>query len=129
MRVGTIPAARLRSQGSPELAHVFGGCVLTMDFTALPGGDLIAEGLDDLANGRETVPALLVLTGAPRLRTIGISVPETSIRIPEHRLYELLSASNEDTAYSLYNSLIRRLVSFERAAECVCRPTPRGLMR
>jgi hypothetical protein len=34
----------------------------------------------------------LVLVGAPRLRTIGIAVPETSIRIPEHRLEALMDA-------------------------------------
>lgn len=90
-----------------------------MDFTALPGGDLVAQGLDDLSDGRETVPALLVLVGAPRLRTIGIAVPTTAITLPEHRLYQLLAASDQDSAHSRYNALIRRLVSFERAAECV----------
>lgn len=90
-----------------------------MDFTALPGGDLVAQGLEDLANSRETVAALLVLVGAPRLRTIGIPVPTTSISLPEHRLYELLAATDEDSAHSSYNALIRRLVSFEHAAECV----------
>jgi hypothetical protein len=39
--------------------------------------------------------------------------------MPEHRLYELLVAEDWQTAHSHYNALIRRLVSFERAAECV----------
>lgn len=90
-----------------------------MDFTALPGGDLVAQGLDDLSNGRETVHALLVLVGAPRLRTLGIPVPASATPLPEHRLYELLAATDEDTAHSRYNALIRRLVSFEHAAACV----------
>jgi len=36
--------------------------------------------------------------------------------MPERRLYDLLRATDPDTAHSRYNSLIRRLVSFERAA-------------
>jgi hypothetical protein len=37
----------------------------------------------------------------------------------ELRLYELLSERDPDGAHSAYNALLRRLVSFERAAECV----------
>lgn len=86
---------------------------------ALPGGDLIDTGLEDLRSGRETIAALLVAIGAPRLRSIGISLPENLPKNPEHRLYDLLSESDPDSAHSRYNALIRRLVSFERAAECV----------
>jgi hypothetical protein len=45
-------------------------------------------------------------------------VPERTIASPEIRLYELLGRDAPDTAHSRYNALIRRLVSFERAAEC-----------
>ena len=91
-----------------------------MNLEAFPGGDLVQEGLADLSRGvEETIPALLVLIGAPRLRRIGLSVPETAIPIPEHRLYEKLAESDPDSAHSRYNALIRRLVSFESAAECV----------
>jgi hypothetical protein len=31
----------------------------------------------------------------------------------------LLHAEDQDSAHSRYNALIRKLVSFERAAECV----------
>jgi hypothetical protein len=88
---------------------------------ALPGADLIREGLRDLENGVESVPALLVLVGAPRLRELGIAVedPFPSDDYPEHRLYDQLAADDADAAHSRYNALIRRLVSFERAAECV----------
>ena len=88
---------------------------------ALPGAELIREGLRDLAAGVESVPALLVLIGAPRLRTLGIEVvdPFDSGTFPEHRLYDVLAAGDENGAHSRYNALIRRLVSFERAAECV----------
>jgi hypothetical protein len=85
---------------------------------ALPGADLIREGLRDLERGVESVPALLVLVGAPRLRTIGLDVPDTP-DFPEDRLYALLAAEHGDNAHSQYNALIRTLVSFERAAECV----------
>lgn len=86
---------------------------------ALPGGDLIEKGLSDLRDCRETVEALLVAIGAPRLRSIGIDLPDRLPENPEHRLYDLLAKDDSDSAHSRYNALIRRLVSFERAAECV----------
>ena len=70
---------------------------------AFPGGDLVQEGIADLARGVESIPSLLVSIGAPRLRRIGLPIPDTVIGSPEHRLY---------------NALVRRLVSFENAAEC-----------
>ena len=85
---------------------------------ALPGADLVRQGLADLVRGVESVPALLVAIGAPRLRRLGVPVPEVPISSPEHRLYELLASVEPDAAHSRYNALIRRLVSFERAAEC-----------
>ena len=87
--------------------------------TALPGGDIIDTGLQDLRDGRETVAALLVAIGAPRLRQLGLQLPEGLPDSPEHRLYDLLAEDGVDSAHSRYNSLIRRLVSFERAAACV----------
>jgi len=89
-----------------------------MDLSAFPGGDLVQEGLADLARGAETVPSLLVSIGAPRLRRIGLPVPGTVIPSPEHRLYERLAETDPDSAHSRYNALVRRLVSFEDAAEC-----------
>lgn len=85
---------------------------------ALPGAELVREGLRDLESGVESVPALLVLIGAPRLRRLGFDVPD-SPDFPEDRLYAQLAAMHGDNAHSQYNALIRRLVSFERAAECV----------
>ena len=83
-----------------------------------PGQDIVEQGLTDLADGRETVASLLVEVGGPRLRRLGFAVPENAGESPEHRLYKLLAAENSDAAHSRYNALIRRLVSFERAAEC-----------
>lgn len=85
--------------------------------TELPGGDLVLAGIDDLRRGAETVPALLVSIGAPRLRRIGYDLPPVIGPDPEHRLYALLARENSDTAHGRYNALVRRLVSFERAAE------------
>lgn len=89
-----------------------------MDSQGLPGADLISEGMRDLACGEESIPALLVLVGAPRLRELGFSVIDSPIPVPEHRLYELIARDGAEAAHSRYNALLRRLVSFERAAEC-----------
>jgi hypothetical protein len=83
---------------------------------ALPGGELVAQGIADLGAGRETAEALLVSIGANRLRSAGIELP-TPIETPEHKLYRQLARVNGDAAHSEYNALIRRLVSFERTAE------------
>ena len=83
----------------------------------LPGHELVSEGLADLAAGRETESALIVAMAAPRLRALGYEVPSREGSGPaHHRLYELLADSEHD-AHSRYNALIRRIVSFARAAE------------
>ena len=87
--------------------------------TGLPGAELIEAGLNDLREGHETIGALLVAIGAPRLRNIGLDIPEHLPDNPERRLYDLLSQDDSDSAHSRYNTFIRRLVSYERAAECV----------
>lgn len=83
----------------------------------LPGAPLIKQGASDLDAGRESAEALLVSIGAPRLRSVGIEL-STPISSPEHKLYALLANEKGDAAHSAYNALIRRLVSFERAAAC-----------
>jgi hypothetical protein len=98
-----------------------------VDTTGLPGADLIEQGLADLAARRESDAAWLVLIGAPRLRRLGLPVPTAPTEwlqanddpSPEHRLYARLARTDSDTAHSRYNALIRTLVSFERAGECV----------
>ena len=88
-----------------------------MHVEELPGADLVLSGLADLARGIVSVNSLLVTIGAPRLRRLGYPVA-SSVADPEIRLYELLARADPETAHSRYNALIRRLVSFERAAEC-----------
>lgn len=89
-----------------------------MSYGALPGGDLIRQGLDDLETGVESIPSLLVSIGAPRLRRAGVPVPDRTFDDPEHRLYLHLAAQDSDAAHSRYNAWIARLVSFENALEC-----------
>ena len=86
----------------------------------LPGYDLVAKGIAALARQEITREALLVTIGAPRLRMIGLDIPRVHelSGSPELALYAMLCEEDEDNgAHSRYNGLIRRLVSFERAAE------------
>jgi len=83
----------------------------------LPGADLIRRGVADLDAGVESTEALLVSIGAPRLRSVGV-VLSSPIPDAEHKLYLRLAQKKGDAAHSAYNALIRRLVSFERAAAC-----------
>lgn len=82
----------------------------------LPGHDLLTAGLADLRRGRETEAALLVALAAPRLRALGIDVPD-GVCEPAHRLYEMLEARYGAGAHSRYNALIGRMASYVRAAE------------
>lgn len=83
----------------------------------IPGAALVQRGVTDLDAGCESAEALLVSIGAPRLRSLGVEL-RSPIPSPEHKLYLLLAQDNSDAAHSAYNALIRRLVSFERAAAC-----------
>jgi hypothetical protein len=87
----------------------------------LPGEDIIEAGLQDLHAGRETAAALLVAIGSPRLRRLGLDLPQQLPPNPEHRLYDMLAQDDQDSAHSRYNAFIRKLISYERAAECVNR--------
>jgi hypothetical protein len=87
-------------------------------YAHLPGGDAVEKGLLDLAEGRETVEALLVSIAASRLRSGGIDVPRP-IPDAEHRLYGRLAGADSDSAHSRYNALLARLTSFANALECV----------
>jgi hypothetical protein len=83
----------------------------------IPGSELVEAGLRDLVAGRTSVAALVVSIGAPRLRQLGFEVT-SPIADAEHALFLLLAADDADSAHGRYNALIRRLVSFERAAAC-----------
>jgi len=88
------------------------------DQVLLPGDELVRQGLDDLAHGRTTENSLLVLVAAPRLKRLGIQVPNATFSLPqEHQLYSLIEQRLGPAAHSYYNSLIRRIVSYSRALE------------
>ena len=90
---------------------------LTRRLSSLPGGELVIAGIEDRERGVVSVEALLVSIGARRLESLGLTVA-APLPDSELRLYELLAADDSDAAHSRYNALVRRLVSFERAAEC-----------
>lgn len=81
----------------------------------------MTKGIDDLNRGEFTVEAKLVTVGAPRLRGIGLEIPDVpaSPESPELALYAAVVDREAGNAHSAYNALIRRLVSFERAMEAL----------
>ena len=90
-----------------------------MNLEALPGGELVAQGLEDLRAGTASAAALLVRIGASRLRRLGIAIPAESpaaTESAEHRLFGLLARADPRRAHSRYNALLRRLASFTHAA-------------
>lgn len=88
-----------------------------MTASTLPGAELIDAGLRDLRSGIESAEALLVSLAEPRLRALGLDVPDP---LPDanERLYHMLAAQHGDAAHSRYNALVRRVVSYQRAAAC-----------
>lgn len=97
------------------------------DYQDLPGSELVIPGLIDVAHGTfDSVEALLVAIGAPRLRTLGINLPHDFSELPEHELYLKLGNIHGNDAHSKYNALIRRLVSFERALDGRIRRQKKG---
>ena len=85
--------------------------------STLPGSDLVALGLADLERGVISEAALLAAIGAPRLRGLGLRLPEALPANPEIALYLKLQTREGDGAHGAYQALIRRLESFERALE------------
>ncbi len=87
--------------------------------------DAIEKGTRKL-NGKhkpkETLEALLVSIGSPKLRSLGLHITKT-ISNPEHKLYDTLARQHGDNAHSAYNALIRLLVSYERALPFFMRKT------
>jgi len=91
---------------------------MLLAMSGLPGEELVRKGVVDLEQGIESVEALLVSIGAPRLERLGYRIT-SPIESFELRLYELFAKDDSNSAHSRYNALVRRLVSFERAAESV----------
>jgi hypothetical protein len=91
----------------------------------LPGGDLVDEGLADLAAGRTSAASLLVSLAAPRLRREGVPITNTQPD-PESRLYRLLSSAAGDLGYARYNAHLRLIVSFANACSIARLPRAGG---
>lgn len=85
----------------------------------LPGWEIVSDGLRDISAGRVTPAACALWIALPKLRRAGI-VDDARlgqpIVNPELVMYRLLR-SEGGNAYSRYNALLRRLVSFEHAVE------------
>ena len=90
---------------------------------ALPGGDIVDQGLGDLAAERTTPESLLVSLAAPRLRREGVPVGSVEPD-PERRLYERLVDTEGELAHSRYTARLRQMVSFADACRLFRNPAP-----
>jgi hypothetical protein len=80
--------------------------------TKFPGDELVAAGLADLAAGRRTVEALLLVAAAPRLARVGVLLPNNELDASGRELYALLEAELGTRAHARYNALHRRVISY-----------------
>ncbi len=78
---------------------------------------MVERGTRDLRRGDETIEARLVSISAPRLRALALEVAPPFDE-PELRLYRKLEARHGADAQSQHNALVRRIVSYPRAAQC-----------
>jgi hypothetical protein len=86
-------------------------------FAELPGWELVATGLRDIAAGRDSVEAALVTIASVRLARLGIEVPVSERSSSTDELYRSVAADvGAERAHGRYNALRRRLASFLRAA-------------
>ena len=85
----------------------------------LPGADLVVSGIAALEHGERTTEALLVAVAATRLQRIGLDIPKAAAAIENPNLALYAAVCEAGGGHSHYNALLRRLVSFMRAAEQV----------
>lgn len=90
----------------------------------LPGGDIVDQGLADLASVRTSRESLLVSLAAPRLQREGVPISRVD-EDPEERLYELLEKANARLAHARYLAHLRQIASFADA----CRSARRDHQR
>jgi hypothetical protein len=89
-------------------------------FDGLPGGDLVAQGLADLASGKPSAEAALVEVARTRLLEAGVAITGRSVgeEAAELVLYRRLGERDPDgDAYGLYCAWLDQLVSFMSALE------------
>lgn len=83
----------------------------------LPGAELVAQGLADLREGRESDESLLLQSAWERLQEIGVSLPTAPRGDAAECLYaRLVDRQGASAAHSQYNALRRRLVSYMNSA-------------
>lgn len=87
------------------------------DLANLPGAEIVLPGIEDLKAGRETVNALAVSAAGRRLGVRDLVDNTDEVEPAAHRLYRLLNDELGDAAHSRYNAILRRVVSFARAAD------------
>lgn len=82
---------------------------------ALPGWEIIDPGLRDLVNGDFTsMSALVVAELRPRLRFLGVPVPDVTSQIqnPRALLYRTMEAEQGEMAHVRFCALLERMNSF-----------------
>lgn len=82
---------------------------------ALPGWEIVDSGLRDVIHGDfSSVHALAVAELRPRLRFLGVPVPDVSSQIPSPRtlLYHTMETKHGDMAYVRFCALLERIDSF-----------------
>lgn len=87
---------------------------MSSDYTHLPGAEFIQQGLSDESEGKTTVESCLVRIASPNLTRAGLIKAPISDLEAELTLYGLLQ-EQESNPYSVFQSLLRRLCSFESA--------------
>ncbi len=85
----------------------------------LPNADLVQKGIADLERGERSEEALLVIIAMPRLRFLGMQIPQVPALAEDAEmvLYHKLVAEGRPDAYSYYNSLLRAVISFSQSLE------------
>jgi hypothetical protein len=107
--------AMVVSREAKRAVREFERSTLGSSASDLPGVEIVRTGLRDLSRRESSIDALLVSIAAPRLRQLGVRVPE-GLANPEEALFDRLVERYGDGAHSRYNALIRQVVSFARAA-------------
>ena len=83
----------------------------------LPCEAMIRQGLQDVEEGKESVAASLVNIARPRLEKAELLRRSPAVIVDAELLLYKQLAYLGDRAYSRYKSLVRELISFEKALD------------
>ena len=89
---------------------------MSRTFPGVPGGELLAQGLADIARGVPSLAACLVAMAGPRLETLGLLAAGAvdAVRTGEAfelAAYRLLAVDHGVAAHGRFNALARELDS------------------